>query len=112
MLLARSERASQWVGTLGALTACTTGVGLSGWALASGLRDHGQTPFATALGPLHVGIDPLTSFFLLCVFLVSGLAALFSIGYLRLEFGAISSVKVHTQRPLANLLGHTLPGQP
>ena len=39
------------------------------------------------MGEFHVGLDPLSAFFLLCVFLVSGLAALYGSSYLRTYIG-------------------------
>jgi hydrogenase-4 component B len=82
-LLARSDRASFLVASSGALSACALGVGASVIALIHSSTEQVRTSFSTALGPLYVGIDPLSSFFLLCVFLVSGLAALYGVGYLR-----------------------------
>ncbi len=39
------------------------------------------------MGELHVGLDPLSSFFLLCIFTVSGLAAIYGLGYLPAYIG-------------------------
>jgi hydrogenase-4 component B len=39
------------------------------------------------MGEFHVGLDPLSAFFLLCIFLVSGLAALYGSSYLRSYLG-------------------------
>ncbi|MBI2898130.1 MAG: hypothetical protein HYY06_31545 [Deltaproteobacteria bacterium] len=82
-LAARSDRFSLVVGSAGAIVACAGGTVASVAALLGGAHGRARTPFATPLGRLHVALDSLSAFFLLCVFLVSGLAALYGIGYLR-----------------------------
>lgn len=81
-LTARWDRWSLWFGSTGAVLACAGGTGTSLLALVRSDRSSVVSPFVTPLGALHVGLDPLSSFFLLCVFLVSGLAALYGAGYL------------------------------
>ncbi len=83
----RWERLCLLTGKVGALVACAAGTGAAVSGIVRGLTQAVETPFATPLGPLRVSIDPLSSFFLLCVFLVSGLAALYGIGYLRAHAG-------------------------
>jgi formate hydrogenlyase subunit 3/multisubunit Na+/H+ antiporter MnhD subunit len=82
-LLGRHDRASLAVGTAGSVLAC--GVGLAGSVMA--LLDGGTETVASAwrlpIGAIQVGIDPLSAFFLLCIFLVCGLGALFGAGYMR-----------------------------
>jgi hydrogenase-4 component B len=82
-LLARRNRATLLVGSVGSLVGST--VGLAGALLA--LRSRGQVewlvPWALPLGSLRLGSDALSAFFLCCIFVVSGLAALYGVGYLR-----------------------------
>jgi hydrogenase-4 component B len=84
---ARFDRVALRLGTAGTLVACAGGATASVTALVQGSREEVETWFATALGPLHAGIDPLSSFFLVCVFLVSGLSALYGYGYLQSYIG-------------------------
>jgi formate hydrogenlyase subunit 3/multisubunit Na+/H+ antiporter MnhD subunit len=86
-LLFRFERAAFAVGKGGALISCAAGILFSVRALIKGVDENWVTTFETPLGPLNITLDPLASFFLLCVFLVSGLAALYGIGYLRAYLG-------------------------
>jgi hydrogenase-4 component B len=86
-VFSRSERVSIAIGTGGALVGCALGAVSSVVALAGGSRQEAETTFSTALGPMHVGIDPLSAFFLLCIFAVSGLGALYGAGYVRGHIG-------------------------
>jgi len=86
-LLWRRERAVLLVGKTGAVLGC--GVGAAGAALA--LFDEARpllaAPWPLAVGHLTFGLDPLSAFFLLCVFVVSGLGALYGAGYLGAYLG-------------------------
>jgi hydrogenase-4 component B len=86
-LTARSDRVTLAVGTASALLACGAGLVASLVGLVGGAREAWTTPFATPLGPLHFAVDPLSAFFLVCVFLVSGLGAGYGAGYLRAYIG-------------------------
>jgi hydrogenase-4 component B len=86
-LVARSDRMALALGSAGAVGGCALGLGASLLALLREDREALATPFRTALGPLLFGIDPLSAFFLVCVFLVSGLAAVYGVGYLRAYLG-------------------------
>lgn len=81
-LLGRSDRASLVAGTAGCLLACAAGVVVSLAALLMGTRESLRVPGFLPVGELHLGLDPLSAFFLLCVFTVSGLAAVYGWGYL------------------------------
>ncbi len=86
-VLARADRLCLRVGTIGSLAASALGVVGALRALLS--REHSSLRLAWPLpvGELHVGVDPLSSFFLLCIFLVTGLAALYGAGYLPAYIG-------------------------
>ena len=64
------------------LLACAIGIAGSLLALMGDRTSEIETTWRLPLGAVHVGIDALSAFFLLCVFLVSGLATLYGIGYL------------------------------
>ena len=85
LLLFRRDSAALAAGSFGALAACAVGLAGAGLALsresargASGLRLAWSLP----VGGFHLGVDALSAFFLLCVFLVAGLAAVYGRGYL------------------------------
>lgn len=78
-----SERWSVRLGVGGAVAACLAGLVAS--ALALVLRTDAARTFAWNMpyGAFAAGIDPLTAFFLLPTFLLSGAAAIYAIGYFR-----------------------------
>jgi formate hydrogenlyase subunit 3/multisubunit Na+/H+ antiporter MnhD subunit len=81
-LVGRSDRASRLIGTTGCVVG--SGLGLAGSLIALLRGERAVTRFAWTLpvGELRFGIDPLSSFFLLCIFLVGGLAAAYGGSYL------------------------------
>jgi hydrogenase-4 component B len=83
----RSDRAALAVGTAGALVACAGGAGAALVALLRGERSALRAAWSIPVGELHVALDALSAFFLLCVFIVSGLAALYGAGYLEDAIG-------------------------
>ena len=82
-----SDRAALAVGTAGSALACLAGVVASLGALIGGEERSFRAAWPLPVGELHVGVDALSSFFLVCVFLVSGLAAVYGGGYLRPVIG-------------------------
>ena len=82
-VLGRSNRASLVAGSAGALVASVLGLVGAGLALATDAVIDVGARFALPIGSLRVGLDALSSFFLVCLFTVFGLAALYGIGYLR-----------------------------
>ena len=79
----RSERISVLLGVSGAVAACLSGLGAALAALiyrADALRAF---PWSMPYGAFAVGIDPLSAFFLIPTFLLSGLAAIYAVGYFR-----------------------------
>jgi hydrogenase-4 component B len=86
-LAMRRDLTALRLGTIGAVIACALGGAAGLVALLSGRVEALRTSFATPLGPLHAGIDRLSAFFLVCVFLVSGLSAVYGAGYLRAFVG-------------------------
>ena len=86
-VLGRSDRASLVVGSAGSILTGVVGVIVSAVALLRGTRDVLRAPGLLPVGELHVGLDPLSAFFLVCIFTVSGLAAVYGIGYLATYVG-------------------------
>jgi hydrogenase-4 component B len=82
-LLQRSNRAALGVASAGAVAASGLGLAASLLALVERRSESLAMGFSTALGPVEVGLDPLSAFFLVCVFTVSGLAAAYGNGYMR-----------------------------
>lgn len=78
---ARSERWSVWLGAGGAVTACATGLVASLGALLSKADDSLILPWRIPYGELNLGLDVLSAFFLIPLFLLSSLVAVYSIGY-------------------------------
>ncbi len=88
LLVGRSDRLALAIGSLGALA----GSALGGAAVVRALLVRAPVatravPWSQPVGRVVVGVDPLSAFFLLCVFLVSGLAALYGWGYLARDVG-------------------------
>jgi formate hydrogenlyase subunit 3/multisubunit Na+/H+ antiporter MnhD subunit len=81
-LLTRFDLVSLVVGTVGSLVACLTGATGAVIALLRQEQTALRGVWSLPLGAPHVAMDALSAFFLLCVFLVSALAAVFASGYL------------------------------
>ncbi len=87
LFVGHSDRAALAVGTVGSALACLAGVAASLGALIGGEERSLRSAWPLPVGELHVALDALSSFFLVCVFLVSGLAAVYGGGYLRPYIG-------------------------
>ena len=81
-LAGRSDRVARVTGTAGTVIACGVGLAASLAALLRGERSTVGFDWALPVGALRFGIDPLSSFFLVCIFLVAGLAAVYGAAYL------------------------------
>src|SRR5271157_156902 len=86
-LLTRFDRASLAIGTTGSVIACLTGAIGALIALVRQEQSAFRGTWSLPLGEPHVAMDALSAFFLLCVFLVSGLAAVYASGYLPAYLG-------------------------
>ena len=86
-LLGRSDRASLAAGTAGAVLGSALGIAASLAALLRGEVVSRDLAWTLPVGTLRVGVDPLSAFFLLCIFTVSGLAAIYGAGYLPAHIG-------------------------
>jgi hydrogenase-4 component B len=86
-LLWRRDYAALAVGTTGAVAASVVGLGAALLALITNTTSTWRVPLALPIGELRTGIDPLSAFFVLCICVVSGLAAVYGAGYLRAYFG-------------------------
>ena len=87
VLAGRSDRAALGIGTIGSALSCALGVAAALGALIGGEESALKVKWSLPVGELHVALDALSSFFLVCVFLVSGLAAVYGGGYLRPYIG-------------------------
>ena len=79
----RSEGIAVLLGVSGAVAACLAGLGAALAALVSRADAVRSFPWNMPYGAFSVGIDPLSAFFLIPTFLLSGLAAVYAIGYFR-----------------------------
>ncbi|HEY3351938.1 MAG TPA: proton-conducting transporter membrane subunit [Polyangia bacterium] len=83
VLAPRADRAALAIATIGGVVACALGAAASVAALLLGGAATAQAGWRAPVGELRVGLDPLGAFFLLCLFLVAGLAVVYGAGYLR-----------------------------
>ncbi len=86
-LAGRSDRTALVVGTAGALVASVAGVVAALIALLQGETSSLRAVWSIPIGELHIALDALSAFFLLCVYVVSALAALYGAGYLKGHIG-------------------------
>lgn len=110
LLLLRRDGAALAAGSFGALAACAVGLSGAGLALFGGVgRGAADLRLAWSLpvGGFHLGVDALSAFFLLCVFLVAGLAALYGRGYLA---GYAGQRRLAVPAALFNLLVASMAG--
>ena len=82
LLLGRSNRVALAVGTVACVIASLIGVVTAGYLLLFGGTAEMQASWHVPVGELRVGVDALSAFFLLCIYVVSGLAAVYGAGYL------------------------------
>lgn len=87
LLARRSDRAALALGSGTGIVACLLGLGTSVAALLLESRESVRVPWSLPLGEIHLAVDPLASFFLLCIFVVSGLTTLYGWGYLKTYIG-------------------------
>ena len=83
LLARRSEKVALALGSTFGVAGCALGLACSLAAVLAESRESIHVPWSLPLGSLRVGLDPLSSFFLVCVFAVSGLSALYGWGYLK-----------------------------
>ena len=89
-----SDRVALRVGTLGGVVGCGIGLQAAIRALLHrGPPEDLRLPTRLPVGEVHVAMDALSAFFLLCIFVVAGLAVVYGAGYLRSDEG---------KRPLAS----------
>jgi hydrogenase-4 component B len=86
-LVGRSDRAALSIGTIGGAVSCALGAVAAFAALLGGEESSLKAAWSLPVGEVHVALDPLSSFFLVCVFLVSGLSAVYGGGYLAAYVG-------------------------
>jgi formate hydrogenlyase subunit 3/multisubunit Na+/H+ antiporter MnhD subunit len=82
-LLARRDRLAFGAGTLLALAGCAAGFVGAASALRAGGSVEVTLDWPLPVGALRLGVDPLSAFFLLVMFLVAGLAAVHGLGAAR-----------------------------
>ncbi len=88
LVAGRRGRLALALGTAGAVAGSALGLVAAGAQLASGGAVAARAGWRPPLGSLTVGLDPLSSFFLVAVFLVAALAAVYGAGYLRAHLEA------------------------
>jgi len=87
VLCGRSHRLALAFATAGSVLASALGVTYSIRILLSGGHAESYLPWQLPIGELHVGVDALSAFFLLCIYLLSGLSSIFGAGYFRDHVG-------------------------
>jgi formate hydrogenlyase subunit 3/multisubunit Na+/H+ antiporter MnhD subunit len=83
----RGRKAGTWTGVCGALAGCAAGFAGSLPVLLGAPTESLRLPWHLPLAGLNLAVDPLSAFFLLPTFALSGLAALYGAGYLHVEPG-------------------------
>lgn len=78
----RSVRWSVAIGAGGAVVSCAGGLLLALAALAMQFQKTAALPWSMPYGEFRLGLDPLSAFFLIPMFLLSGLAAVYAVGYM------------------------------
>jgi hydrogenase-4 component B len=81
MLLTRAVSTSRWVATLGCVLACIVGLASSVTALLREVDQCIRLGWNLPVGAFHVGLDPVSAFFLLVLFLVSAITSIYAAGY-------------------------------
>jgi hydrogenase-4 component B len=87
LFFAENEKLILAVGTIGNGAACCIGLTAALGALITGETCSLKAVWSLPLGKVAIGLDPLSSFFLVCIFLVSGLSVLYGNGYFSYEIG-------------------------
>src|SRR3972149_10168338 len=83
----RSDRIAVGIGVSARRLACVVGVLASAAALLDPSISSLKGAWPLPIGELHAGLDSLSAFFLLCIFVVSGLITVYGAGYLRACIG-------------------------
>src|SRR5713226_5553768 len=76
-IVSRRDRAAMWIGSIGSIAGCLSGIVAS--LVALGKEESIKASWSIPIGGFHVGIDWLSSFFLICIFVVSGLATVYGV---------------------------------
>ncbi len=87
VLAGRSDRAALNIATSGSVFSCSAGAIAALAAVIGGEAGSLKASWLLPIGQLHVALDALSSFFLVCVFVVSGLSAVYGGGYLKAFIG-------------------------
>ncbi len=78
-----SARGAIVLGVSGAGVACLTGLGSALATLAGRVEGALVLPWSMPYGTFLIGLDPLSAFFLIPMFLLSGVAAVYALGYFK-----------------------------
>ena len=78
-----TERGAGMIGASGAVAACVAGGGAAIAALAGRAEGTFALPWSMPYGSFQIGLDPLSAFFLIPMFLLAGLAAVYALGYFK-----------------------------
>jgi formate hydrogenlyase subunit 3/multisubunit Na+/H+ antiporter MnhD subunit len=82
LALRRFHALAAWTGAGAAAAGSAWGLWFAAQAVATGLKTSVRLPWRVPYGDFHVGIDPLSSFFLVIVFGIGMLSAIYGAGYL------------------------------
>jgi hydrogenase-4 component B len=75
------RRIALWTATFGCLLACFAGIAASVAALQADAATSLLIGWTLPMGAFHVGLDPVSAFFLLVLFLVSAITSIYAAGY-------------------------------
>jgi len=80
-LLGGKQRVALWTATAGCLLACLAGVTASLFTLFAGAASSMRIQWSLPIGAFHVGLDAISAYFLLVLFVVSGATSVYAAGY-------------------------------
>jgi formate hydrogenlyase subunit 3/multisubunit Na+/H+ antiporter MnhD subunit len=87
LCLNRFVKLSNYIGALGAIAACLIGVGQVFFIFRNASFITVSVPWPFAYASFSLSVDSLSALFLLLIFILSGLAAVYGLGYLRHYYG-------------------------
>ncbi len=101
LLAGRRNQVAIGIATAGCVLSCAIGFCTSIYAIVNAWTGSYRRAWTLPLGEFHVAIDSLSSFFLFCLFLLSGMTSLYAAGYFK---GHPGNRPVHANTSFYNLL--------
>lgn len=80
-ILGRKHRVALWVATAGCLLAAVAGIAASSTVLLAGSASSLSIAWTLPMGAFHVGIDAISAYFVLVLFLVAAITSIYAAGY-------------------------------